>query len=64
MGTKIKVWLDSGANHQSCREVEFDLEEMFGMTLEQLQSLHEDKVDEMMREIAFERADWGWTIQD
>ncbi len=55
MSTKtIKVWLDSGANHQSCYEAEFEIDS------EEWDEMTEDQKDEYARDIAFNQSDWGW----
>lgn len=43
MGIKIKVWCDSGANIHSCREETVDVEEDWGFSKEEWQSLTEDE---------------------
>lgn len=58
---KFKVWLDSGANCQSQYSVEVTTEEL-GMTDEEWDSLTEEEKDETMKEIAFERAEWGFRV--
>ena len=60
MSKKFKVWLDSGANIHSMYSVVVSLEEL-GYTDEEWELLSEDIKEDIMREIAFERTDWGWT---
>ena len=57
---KFKVWLDSGANNQSCRTQTVTLEEI-GFTSEEWDALEESERDVAMREIAFEHSEWGYT---
>jgi hypothetical protein len=53
---KFKFWCDSGANAHSCREDECEIE----MTEEEFAAMSDEEKEEMMREYAFERLDWGW----
>ena len=57
---KIKYWLDSGANVHSCRKATTTLGEL-GYTLAEWQAMTQDQKDEVVRELAFERSDWGYT---
>ena len=59
MSKVFEVWLDSGANFQSCRTIKVSLEEL-GYTDEEWDDLSTVEKEEIMREVAFERADWGW----
>ncbi|MHA1039995.1 DUF7167 family protein [Enterobacter ludwigii] len=59
MGRKFKVFLDSGANIHSKYETEVDLED-FGIESDEWDEMSENEQQEVMREVAFERADWGW----
>ena len=59
MSKVFKVWLDSGTNFQSCRTIKVSLEEL-GYTDEEWDDLSTVEKEEIMREVAFERADWGW----
>lgn len=56
---KFTVWLDSGANVHSCRTTEVTLDDL-GLTSEEWDKMADDQKDEEMKEIAFDRADWGW----
>lgn len=56
---QIKVWLDSGANSQSCMETIVSLEDL-GLTDEEWDAMSESEKDALMRDIAFQRADWGY----
>lgn len=60
MSKVFKVWLDSGANCKSCRAINVSLEEL-GYTDEEWEDMSEVDQEEIMREIAFEQAEWGWT---
>lgn len=59
MSRKFKVWLDSGANIHSRREQVVSLDDI-GCTDEGWDELREDERDELMRDVAFDRADWGF----
>lgn len=59
MSRKFRVWLDSGANIHSMKEDVISLEEL-GYTNEEWDALTEDKQDDVMREVAFDRSDWGY----
>lgn len=56
---KIKVWLDSGANHFSKREEVYDLEDL-GLSEEEWKNMSEESKEEMMKDIAFNTLDWGF----
>ncbi|MFP1808916.1 DUF7167 family protein [Lonsdalea quercina] len=56
---KFKVFCDSGANHQSKYEVEVTTDEL-GITEAEWDALSEHEQDEVMKEIAYERLDWGY----
>lgn len=60
MSRTFKVWLDSGANIHSCRKFTLSLEKM-GLSDEDFDEMDEEEKDEMFKEYAFERLDWGWT---
>lgn len=57
---KFRVWCDSGANHASCRE---DIEEI-DMTEAEFEEMTADEKEEMFREIALDRLEWGWERVD
>ena len=59
MAKRFKVWLDSGANHDSCRKIEVSLDDL-GIIDEEWEIMSEDEQEKEMREIAFERSDWGF----
>ena len=56
---KFKVWLDSGANVESCRRTFITLSEI-GITSERWDAMSDDEKDAAMREVAFEQSDWGF----
>ena len=57
---KFEVWLDSGANiHSSYKQV-VSLEDV-GFTSKEWDAMAEKEQEEFMREIAFERSDWGYS---
>ena len=55
---KFKVWLDSGANIHSCYEQEIEID----ITQEELDSMPEKEREELFRDYAWDRMDWGWEI--
>jgi len=59
MGRKFKVWLDSGANIHSSYEQVVTLDDL-GYTDEEWDQLSDDERENEMRELAWERADWGY----
>lgn len=63
MSKKIKYWCDSGANAFSNREGTTTLEEV-GLTEAEWDAMSEDNRDEFMREIACDRLDWGYVLED
>lgn len=56
---KFKVWLDSGANIHSRRETTISLDDI-GISDEEWNDMEESDRDEVMRDVAFERLDWGY----
>jgi hypothetical protein len=54
----IKTWLDSGANHQSLYESEFEIEET------EWSAMSEEERDEYAKDYAWGRMDWGWVIKE
>lgn len=60
MARKFKVWLDSGANNQSKYETETTLDEL-GVTEDQWDALSDAEKDNLMRDVAFEHGDWGYS---
>jgi len=63
MSIKIKWWCDSGANINSCNKGEFDIED-WGYTKEEWIPYTEEEKDEIVREAAWERLDWGFTEEE
>ena len=63
MSKKIKYWCDSGANIHSCRRGETTLEEL-GMTEEEWDAMTDERRDDVMREVACDRLDWGYTLEE
>lgn len=57
---ELKVWCDSGANIHSCRTVIIDVEDTFGLSDDEWKALTEDEQTEMVKDIAWERLDWGF----
>ncbi|MDT3584889.1 hypothetical protein ROL70_07775 [Cronobacter sakazakii] len=60
MGRKFKVWLDSGANIHSKYEQVVDLEDGLGISDEEWEKMDDEGKNEVMKEIAWERMDWGF----
>ena len=59
MSRTFEVWLDSGANiHSKYKEV-ISLEEL-GLSDGEFDEMSEDEKEDMFRDIAFGRSDWGW----
>ncbi|MDI9276213.1 hypothetical protein QMZ65_03205 [Pantoea sp. EABMAA-21] len=59
MSKKFRVYLDSGANIHSKYEQEVDLDDL-GITDEEWDEMDGDERNEVMKEIAWERVDWGF----
>jgi hypothetical protein len=59
MSRRFKVWLDSGANHASCRNEEVSLDEL-GLSSDEWEALPASERDLLMREIAWDSSDWGY----
>ncbi|QSW33892.1 hypothetical protein KQ929_08210 [Leclercia pneumoniae] len=59
MGRKFKVYLDSGANIHSRYEAEVDLDD-FGISSEEWDEMSDEEQQETMREVAWERMEWGY----
>jgi hypothetical protein len=57
---KLKIWCDSGANHQSCREEIYEFEDL-GMTEDEWDDMTEDEQNNYAQDIAFDRLDWGFS---
>ncbi|ELY5887230.1 hypothetical protein SNN87_001302 [Cronobacter sakazakii] len=60
MGRKFKVWLDSGANIHSKYEQVVDLEDDLGISDEEWEQMDDEVKNEFMKEIAWDRMDWGF----
>lgn len=61
MTRKFTVYLDSGANIHSTRKTTVTLAEIWNEEVQGSWNDADDNVkDEIMKEIAFERADWGY----
>ncbi len=56
---KFKVWLDSGAAHDSRYETTVTLEEI-GIASYEWDVMSDESKDETMRNVAFENSDWGY----
>ena len=63
MTKRFKVWCDSGANIYSCREQFVTLDEI-GHTEAEWSAMSEEAREEVMRDIAFDRLDWGFCDAD
>lgn len=63
MSKKIKYWCDSGANIHSRRDGTTTLDDL-GLTEDEWNEMSDDERDEMMRDIACERLDWGYALED
>ncbi|MFI4031763.1 DUF7167 family protein [Klebsiella quasipneumoniae] len=59
MGRKFKVFLDSGANIHSKYETEVDLDD-FGLSSEEWDEMSDPEKDEVMKDVAWERMEWGY----
>ena len=53
----IKAWLDSGVNHQSCYETEFEIDK------DDWEAMSEEEKDDYAKQYAWDRMDWGWTVE-
>jgi len=56
---KFKVWLDSGANIHSKREITISLDDI-GISKDEWNDMEECDRDEVMKDIAFDHSDWGY----
>lgn len=59
MSKMFEVWCDSGANIHSCYKTEVYLEDL-NIDEDEWVNMSEEDQYEVMREIAFERLDWGF----
>ncbi len=63
MAKKFKVWLDSGANNDSCKDQVISLDDI-GINDAQWAAMTDEEKEAAMREIAFDHSDWGFTEID
>lgn len=63
MSKKIKYWCDSGANIHSCRKGTTTLDEL-GLTEEEWHAMSDEDRDDVMRDVACDRLDWGYALED
>lgn len=59
MSKRFKVYLDSGANIHSKYEQVVELDDI-GLTDEEWNEMNEKQRDEVMKEVAWERMEWGY----
>jgi len=59
MSRKFKVWLDSGANHCSDYTQIIHLSDL-GISDEDWDLISEEEQEEVMKDVAWERMDWGF----
>jgi hypothetical protein len=59
MSKTFRVWLDSGANVYSCYKRIVSLDEL-GIEDEEWDSMSEEERESVMRDIAWDRLDWGF----
>lgn len=59
MSKVLKVWCDSGANVHSCFKTEVRVSE-FGLTDEEWDALTECQKDEYVKDVAWQRLEWGY----
>lgn len=59
---KLKIWLNSGANAFSTYEVIVDTQE-YGIEDAEWCSMSEREKEDFAKDIAFEKADWGYTYE-
>lgn len=63
MSKKIKYWCDSGANIHSCRKGTTTLDEL-GLTEEEWHAMSDEDRDNLMQDIALDRLNWGYALED
>lgn len=56
---KLRIWLDSGANIHSKYEQVLDLEDL-GISIEEWNSLSIEQKELEVKDIAFDKSDWGF----
>lgn len=59
MSKRFRVYLDSGANIHSKYEQEISLDDL-GITDEEWDEMDDDEQTEVMKDIAWERVEWGF----
>lgn len=59
MTTGLVLWLDSGANNESCHRQVFTWEEL-GITEASWDAMTEEAQESFARDIAFQQSDWGY----
>ena len=59
MSKRFKVFLDSGANIHSKHQTTTSLEEL-GIEEDVWNGMTEEQRDEVMRDVAFQQAEWGY----
>lgn len=60
---KITIWLNSGASIHSLVKVTGTIEEVTGFTEEEWDELSEEAKTTVAHDIAFNRADWGYSVE-
>ena len=63
MSKTIKYWLNSGANAFSCYKGTVTTDQL-GITVDEWDAMSETEKEEIMKEYAFEKADWGFAEDD
>jgi hypothetical protein len=63
MSKTIRYWCDSGANIHSIRKGETTLDEL-GLSEAEWDAMTDDERDNLMRDVACERLDWGYALED
>lgn len=56
---RFEVWCDSGANIHSKYKTTVSLNDL-GVSDEEWSEMTDEQRDEVMRDVAFERSDWGY----
>ena len=54
----IEVFLDSGANHESCYRASFEIDE------DEWNAMSDDEKDYEAQQVAWDRTEWGWSIKE
>ncbi|TJY57152.1 hypothetical protein E4T66_17220 [Sinimarinibacterium sp. CAU 1509] len=63
MAKKFKIWLDSGANAHSCSYRVISLDDI-GLSDDAWDAMSEDEQEDRMKEVAWERMEWGFEEVD